>query len=311
MIWTPKRQKIRVGHGGLWMPRAGILFLLKEVFRKIRILRESSWYWIVQTVQPIRRLPLFLKSWVQKSSLLAISRMDLISIKRAGPCFRKKIAEQVLKHKADAGISLDGDGDRVILSDEKGQILNGDHILGICAMYLKERGGLPGNQVVTTHLSNTGLEISLKPKGISIVRTDVGDRHVVETMRKQGIVLGGEPSGHIVFLNHTTTGDACVAALNVMGALVTQNKKLSELRDFIHEEPQVNLSVPIKRQTDLESIEGYREVVSGVRDRLGENAKVHIRFSGTESLLRILVEGRGKIEEEAHRLKDFLSKRLS
>lgn len=231
--------------------------------------------------------------------------------KESGALFPEKIAEQVLKHKADAGISLDGDGDRVILSDEKGRILNGDHILGICAMHLKEKEKLPGYQIVTTHLSNTGLEVSLKPKGISIVRTEVGDRHVVETMRKHGIVLGGEPSGHIVFLNHTTTGDACVAALNVMGAFVTQNKKLSELRDAIHKEPQVSLSVPIARQTDLESLEGYREVVSGVQSRLGENAKVHIRFSGTESLLRILVEGRGEIEEEAHRLKDFLSKRLS
>ena len=231
--------------------------------------------------------------------------------KESGALFPEKMAEQVLKHKADAGISLDGDGDRVILSDEKGRILNGDHILGICAMHLKERGKLPGNRVVTTHLSNTGLETSLQSKGISVVRTEVGDRHVVETMRKRGIVLGGEPSGHIVFLNYTTTGDACVAALNVMGALVTQNKQLSELRDFIHEEPQVSLSVPIARQSDLESLEGYQEIVSLVQNRLGKNAKVHVRFSGTESLLRILVEGRGKIEEEAHRLKDFFSKKLS
>lgn len=228
--------------------------------------------------------------------------------KESGALFPEKISEAVLKHKADAGISLDGDGDRVILSDEKGQILNGDHILGICAIHLKDRGELPGLQVVSTHLSNSGLENSLKSRGIKLLRTEVGDRNVVETMREKNIILGGEPSGHIVFLNYTTTGDACIAALNVMGAMVIQNKKLSELRDIIQEVPQVNVSLPIKRKDNLENLKGYKEIISSIKS---QGSRVHVRFSGTEPLLRILVEGQGGIANEAHRLKDFLAERLS
>ena len=231
--------------------------------------------------------------------------------KKSGALFPEKISESVLKHGADVGISLDGDGDRVILSDEKGRILNGDHILGICAIHLKKQKRLPGLQVVSTHLSNSGLESSLKSKGITLLRTEVGDRNVVEVMRKHNIVLGGEPSGHIVFLNYTTTGDACIAALNIMGAMVTQNKKLSELRDVIREVPQVNISLPIKKRDDLENLKGYREIISSMKSRLNEGARIHVRFSGTEPLLRILVEGQGGIEKEAHRLKDFLAERLS
>ena len=228
--------------------------------------------------------------------------------KESGALFPQKISDAVLKHGADAGISLDGDGDRVILSDEKGQILNGDHILGICAIHLKDQGKLPGLQVVSTHLSNSGLENSLKSRGIKLLRTEVGDRNVVETMREKGIILGGEPSGHIVFLNYTTTGDACIAALNVMGAMVTQNKKLSELRDIIQEVPQVNVSLPVKRKDDLENLKGYKEIISSIKS---QGSRVHVRFSGTEPLLRILVEGQGGIANEAHRLKDFLAERLS
>ena len=231
--------------------------------------------------------------------------------KESGSLFPEKISSQVLKYQADLGISLDGDGDRVILSDEKGRILNGDHMLGICAMHLKDQGKLPGNQVVATHLSNSGLENSLKSKGIKLLRTEVGDRNVVEAMRKTGAVLGGEPSGHIVFLNYTTTGDACVAALNVLGAMVTQNKKLSELRDSIHEAPQVSLSVPASKRINLENLKGYKDMISSIKSRLNEEARIHVRFSGTEPLVRIFLEGQGAIEKEAHRLKDFLTERLS
>lgn len=241
------------------------------------------------------------------------NKPDGFNINReSGALFPEQISEAVLKHQADAGISLDGDGDRLILSDEKGRILNGDHILGICAMHLKSQtGGLPGHQVVTTHLSNSGLEDSLQTQGIKLIRTDVGDRHVVETMRKKRAVLGGEPSGHIVFLNYTTTGDACIAALNVMAALVQQGKRLSELRDSIKFRPQVNLSVPIGKKCELNGLNGYREMLSSISRRLNNKARVHVRFSGTEPLVRILVEGEGAIEEEAHRLQDFLSRQLA
>ena len=243
--------------------------------------------------------------------------------KDCGALFPGKISEAVLKHQADIGISLDGDGDRVILSDEKGRILNGDHILGICALRLKAEGKLPAAAVAATHFSNSGLESSLKSHGISLVRTETGDRYVVELMRKRGIVLGGEPSGHIVFLNQSTTGDGSVAALNVLGAMRAQNKKLSELRDSIREEPQTQFALPLPDEIqknesgadgpDLTKIKGFESMIASIKKRLGEGARVHLRFSGTEPVLRGMVEGRTEkeaVSNEALRLKNFLSKNL-
>ena len=246
--------------------------------------------------------------------------------KNCGALFPRKIAAEVLGHKADIGISLDGDGDRVILSDEKGRILNGDHILGICALRLKADGKLPAAEVAATHFSNSGLERSLKSRGVSLVRTETGDRRVVEMMRERGIVLGGEPSGHIVFLNQTTTGDGAVAALNVLGAMRAQNKRLSELRDSIREEPQAAFAVPLppsaaggaafhnaSEKPDLAKLKGFDDMIASVKSRLGEGSRVHLRFSGTEPLLRGMVEGpagKAAVLSEAKRLKNFLSKNL-
>ena len=232
---------------------------------------------------------------------------------KVGALFPEKISETVLKEGADVGLSLDGDGDRVIMSDEKGRILNGDQILGICALHLKNQNQLPGNQVVGTHISNTGLEETLKSHGIDFVRTDVGDRNVVQIMREQNILLGGESSGHIIFLNHTTTGDGCIAALNVIGAMKAQNKKLSELRDLIQERPQVSLNTPIRKKTDLNTLPGYQELLTSARKALDEKGRVVVRFSGTEPLIRVFIEGEDSqaIETQAQRITQFLSENLS
>lgn len=231
----------------------------------------------------------------------------------SGALFPEKISETVLKKEADAGLSLDGDGDRVIMSDEKGRILNGDHILGICALHLKNQSQLPGNRVAGTHFSNTGLEDTLKSQGIDFVRTDVGDRNVVQIMKEKNILLGGESSGHIIFLNHTTTGDGCIAALNVIGAMRAQNKKLSELRDLIQERPQVALNAPIKKKTDLDTLPGYQELLSSAKKELDERSRVVVRFSGTEPLIRVLVEGEDhqSVQTQAQRITQFLSENLS
>ena len=194
------------------------------------------------------------------AEIIAINNQpDGFNINReAGALFPEKIAESVLKHKANVGLSLDGDGDRLIMTDEKGRILNGDHILGICAMYLKSQNRLPNGKAVITHLSNSGLEESLAPHGISFIRTDVGDRNVVEVMRKNNIQLGGESSGHIVFLNHSTTGDGCIAGLNVLSAMKQKDKKLSNLRDQIKEKPQVFMKTNVRRKVKLESVPGIQ-----------------------------------------------------
>lgn len=233
--------------------------------------------------------------------------------KETGALYPEKMAEMVLKYKADLGLSLDGDGDRLIMSDEKGNTLTGDHILGICSLYLKSQNRLPKEKVVITHLSNSGLEESLAQKGISCIRTDVGDRNVVEVMREKNILLGGEPSGHIIFLNHSTTGDGCIAALNVLSAMKQQNQKLSILKSQIKEKPQISLKRPVKQKIKLESIPGYKEIIDSVKKDLQKEGRILVRYSGTEPLVRIFVEGNNLslIKKQAHKINSFLEQNLS
>ena len=233
--------------------------------------------------------------------------------KETGALYPQKIADMVLKHKADLGLSLDGDGDRLIMSDEKGSILTGDHILGICALYLKSQNRLPKGQVVTTHLSNSGLAESLAKKGISFLRTDVGDRNVVEVMREKNIHLGGEPSGHIIFLNHSTTGDGCIAALNALAAMKQKKQKLSVLKSQIKEKPQVSLKRSVKKKVILDSIPGYKQFMDSVKKDLKTEGRVLVRYSGTEPLIRIFVEGENLafIQKQANKISLFLEQKLS
>jgi len=233
--------------------------------------------------------------------------------KEAGALYPEKMAEMVLKKKADVGISLDGDADRLIMADERGRILNGDHILGICSLYLKSQNRLPKGKVVITHLSNSGMEESLAPHDISFIRTDVGDRNVVEVMRKNNIHLGGEPSGHIIFLNHSTTGDGCIAALNVLATMKQKNQKLSFLRDIIREKPQISLKTTVRQKVKLDSVPGYKEIMNNVKKELKDNGRVLVRYSGTEPLVRVFVEGNDLsfIEEQAQKISSFLEQNLS
>ncbi len=232
--------------------------------------------------------------------------------KNSGALYPEKIAQAVLKHKADVGLSLDGDGDRLIMADEKGRILNGDHILGICSIYLKSQNRLPQERVVLTQISNSGLEESLSLYGISVIRTDVGDRNVVEAMRKNKIYLGGEPSGHIIFLDHSKTGDGCIAGLNVLAVMRENHQKLSCLRDQIKEKPQVFLKIRTRQKIDLESLPGYKDLLDSIQKELKAEGRILIRFSGTEPLIRIFVEGPSLslIQDLAKRIQSFLERNL-
>lgn len=232
---------------------------------------------------------------------------------RSGALYPEKMAERVLKEKADLGLSLDGDGDRLIMSDEKGNILTGDPILGICALYLAGENKLNKKTAVVTHLSNTGLEESLAQHGISLLKTEVGDRNVVEKMKREKIDLGGESSGHIIFLNYSTTGDACIAGLNVLACMIKTGKKLSALRDQIKEKPQVSLKVKVSKKLDFNLIPGYKELTQSVSRELSGKDRFLIRYSGTEDLARIFVEGAdsAQIQKQAERIKSFLEKSLS
>lgn len=232
---------------------------------------------------------------------------------KVGALYPAKTCESVLKYRADLGISLDGDGDRVIMVDEKGRIVNGDHILAICAIHLKQSGRLPKNTVVATEMSNVGLEKALHKEGIDVVRTQVGDKHVVEEMRNHGFVLGGEQSGHIIHLEHSTTGDGCVAALNVLAVLQRQGCPLSELNDLMEEVPQVLINTRVNHKTPLSDIQGYQDLLEKIQGQLNGKGRVFVRYSGTESVVRVLVEGpdRRQIAGFAEEMANFLQRNLS
>lgn len=232
---------------------------------------------------------------------------------KVGALYPAKLAETVIEYRADVGISLDGDADRVIMVDEKGQIMNGDHILGICALQMKKNGLLKQNTLVVTQMSNFGLEKKMNEAGIQVVKTDVGDKYVVEELRKNGYSLGGEQSGHIIFIDHTTTGDGCVAALNVLAVMKQTGVKMSELNKIIEDVPQVLINCRVKKRRELDLIPGYRELIQKITAELNGNGRVFVRFSGTEPVLRILVEGPDKvlINQYAAEIAEFLENHLS
>ena len=227
---------------------------------------------------------------------------------QSGALHTERIRKAVLKNKADVGISLDGDGDRVIMADESGNLVNGDHILGICALNLQKKGELEGNKIVTTPMSNMGLEVMLRKANIQVERTEIGDRNIVEHMKKNNIALGGEPSGHIIFLNQSTTGDGCVAALNVLAVMYAENKKLSELSSVLVSVPQVQRTARIKKKNKLDSIPGYNNLMDNVKKGLKDKGRVYVRYSGTEPVVRVLVEGKDKklIQHYADEIIHFL-----
>lgn len=229
-----------------------------------------------------------------------------------GALHPQKTCEAVLKYRADLGISLDGDADRVIMIDEKGRIVNGDHILAICAVHMASENQLPKDTIVATQMSNIGLNHAMQKYGIHVVRTDVGDKHVVEEMRKNGYMLGGEQSGHIICLEHSTTGDGAIAALYVLAVMQKQNKPLSELNDLMQDVPQVLINTRVQRRQPLEDIEGYHDLLSSLEDRLNGLGRIFVRFSGTEPVIRVLVEGPSKkeITNMAEEMANFLQRKL-
>jgi len=230
---------------------------------------------------------------------------------KAGALHPEKMCEAVIKFRADVGISLDGDADRVIMVDEKGEIVNGDHILAICALHLSRNKALPQNTIVATQMSNVGLDIAMKRAGIYVVRTDVGDKNVVDAMRKQGYALGGEQSGHIIHLEYSTTGDGCVAALNVLAVMKAEGKKLSELKTTMDDVPQVLINTRVGTRKPLEEINGYQKLIESAEAQL-KDGRIFVRYSGTEPLIRVLVEGRDKrqIAQLAEEISKFLQKEL-
>lgn len=208
-----------------------------------------------------------------------------------GALHPKQIAESVKKHRAHIGIALDGDGDRCILTDENGEVVDGDQIIGLCAIEMKRSGKLDHDTIVTTPMSNIGLEMSLKEHGITMVRAKVGDRHVVEMMRKNGYKLGGEQSGHIIFLDSATTGDGILAALKVLEVMKRTGKPLSELKRQVRLFPQVLENIRVRERKSVESLPSVQKKIEAAEKKLGTKGRVFVRYSGTEPLIRVMIEG--------------------
>lgn len=212
--------------------------------------------------------------------------------KDAGALHPDKLRAEVVKHGADIGIALDGDADRVVLIDEKGQVVDGDVVMALSARHLKEEGKLKKNTLVATVMSNLGLERSMAALGGKLVRTAVGDRYVVEAMRNGGYNLGGEQSGHLIFLDHASTGDGTVAALQVLAVMRSTGKPLSELAHGAMERvPQVLENVTLASRKPLEDMPKLAAASAKVKDALGNEGRVLVRWSGTEPKLRVMIEG--------------------
>ncbi len=229
-----------------------------------------------------------------------------------GSLHPENIQKAVINHKADVGIAFDGDADRVIMVDENAQIVDGDAILAICAKDMLHKGLLPSKRVVATVLSNLGYVQALQNMGIEVVKSQVGDRYVIQEMLKCETNLGGEPSGHIIFLDHNTTGDGLVSALQVLRIMKETGSKLSELASQFKKYPQVSMNLAVSSKPPLLSIPTYQETVERIEKELGDAGRVLVRYSGTEQVVRVMVEGpkRSVIQQYAEELIDLLRKHI-
>lgn len=206
------------------------------------------------------------------------------------------ISEAVKEHRADLGIALDGDADRVIFVDEFGNEVDGDHIMAICAIDLLKQKKLQKSTVVATVMSNMGLDIALKKAGGKVIKTAVGDRYVVEEMRRCGYNLGGEQSGHMIFLDHNTTGDGTLTALQVLAVMRRHNRSLAELAEVMIPLPQVLVNVRVSEKRDIMDIPEIAGIVKEIEEKVRDEGRILIRYSGTEPLMRIMIEGQDKYQ---------------
>jgi phosphoglucosamine mutase len=210
---------------------------------------------------------------------------------KAGALHPQIMCETVKNHDAHLGIAFDGDADRLIICDEHGNVVDGDAVMALCATRMIKEQRLVKDTLVTTVMSNLGLERALKNAGGKVVRTQVGDRYVVEEMRKHGYNLGGEQSGHLVFLDHATTGDGIIAALRVLAIMVKESRPLSELAQVMTRTPQVLVNVAVDKKVPLDQLPSVAKLIADVEKQLGDDGRVLVRYSGTESKVRVMIEG--------------------
>ena len=216
---------------------------------------------------------------------------DGLNINAGCGCTYPEVMQKAVKdHNADIGISHDGDGDRTILCDEKGEVVDGDKIMAICALDMKKENNLNKNTVIATVMSNIGVEMFMKKSGIKVIRTQVGDRYVVEEMVRRGCNVGGEQSGHVIFMDYNTTGDGAVSALQVLAIMIRTGKPLSELASVVPIYPQVLVNVQVQKP---DKIEKYPVVIKAIEkaEKALNNGRILVRPSGTEPKIRVMIEG--------------------
>ncbi len=226
----------------------------------------------------------------------------------AGALHPEAMCEMVKHHDAHLGIALDGDADRLVLCDENGVVVDGDALMALCATRMLKDKSLAKGTLVTTVMSNIGLDRAMREAGGKLVRTQVGDRYVVEEMRKHGYNLGGEQSGHVVFLDHATTGDGIVAALRVLAIMAREGRPLSELVRVMTRMPQVLVNTVVEKKVPIEQLPAIAQMIADIEKELGDDGRVLVRYSGTETKVRVMIEGTdlGKIKQWADDLAEAL-----
>jgi len=229
-----------------------------------------------------------------------------------GSLYPEVVAAKVRELRADIGLALDGDADRLIVVDEHGKILDGDQLMALCAQAMMARGELPGSLLVATVMSNMALEIFMREHGGQLMRTPVGDRYVVEAMRREGAMLGGEQSGHLIFRHYSTTGDGLLAALQILRIMREKEKPLSELAGLLVPFPQALVNVHVERKLPLAEKPAIGQEMERIESELAGRGRVVLRYSGTESLLRVMVEGENadKVKQYAHELAEVVAREL-
>ena len=213
-----------------------------------------------------------------------------------GSTHPEQLAETVVARGCAMGVAFDGDGDRAIFVDHRGRIVDGDAVLLMCGRQLQREGRLRGNAIVATVMSNIGLELALKPLGINLVRTSVGDKYVMEEMLKQNLSLGGEQSGHIIFSDYLFTGDGLCTALNVLRTVTLTGRTLADLSADLTTYPQVLLNVRVREKVALQGVPAVADAIARVESRVAGQGRLLVRYSGTEPLLRVMLEGQQQDE---------------
>lgn len=229
-----------------------------------------------------------------------------------GSTHMDELKARVVSEKADVGIAFDGDADRMLAVDENGKMVDGDEIMAICGNYLKSKGRLAKDTIVVTVMTNLGFSIMGKEQDINIEKTKVGDRYVLENMKENGYNLGGEQSGHVIFLDDNTTGDGLLSALHLLQVMVDTGKSLSELAKVMEVLPQalVNAKVPNDKKESYMEYSDIAEAIAELEKKFAGEGRVLIRPSGTEPLVRVMIEGKDQkvIDEEAHKLAELITK---